>query len=422
MKWFVSTKWTRVVTHPVVFIGATLAMGGALGACISSISNKNVGYLISDIAARDSDQFMALKTFFGEFGYFPSQLYWWDVNVPVKQKDMRDAYKSLVKSHYAVKDLLPDYLSLFASAAPPLSDNISKPGYPTEDIWYKTFHGATKWPVNSSVGLTSFLTSMGTTGNPPAWIYADACGVNEFSYHAHSQSPDLRRLRLSYMNFAAVNLLEANDFVKAIEDCNKILDDNPSFSGSEVFLYGTIFVYWDVFLKLEAILMQIFLLDLGVIFVIHLVCLVSPVAALVSTTMCVMIVIEVYGICMRFLYFNIFMASILLAAAGIAVEDVAHSISHFISSHGSPTHRISGAMCATFPAIIQGSMSTMLSILPMAFHPIPFYLKYFFFPFMMVCVCGLLNGLFFTPTSLMLLAFLTRPCTGSGKSTSEISV
>merc|ERR1712187_183693 len=128
-----------------------------------------------------------------------------------------------------------------------------------------------------------------------------------------------------------------------------------------------------------------------------------------------MIVLEVYGICMRFLYFNIFMASILLAAAGIAVEDVAHSVSHFILSHGTPERRISDAMSATFPAIIQGSLSTMLSITPMAFHPIEFYLKYFFFPFMMVCLCGLFNGLLFTPSLLMLLAFLTRPCTGGRK-------
>merc|ERR1712113_620459 len=115
--------------------------------------------------------------------------------------------------------------------------------------------------------------------------------------------------------------------------------------------------------------------------------------ALVSTVMCVMIVIEVYGICMRFLKFNMFMAAILMAAAGIAVEEVAHSVAHFILSPGSPQHRISHAMSETFPAIILGSMSTMLSLLPIAFHPIPFYLKYFFFPFTTICVCGLLNGL-----------------------------
>merc|ERR1711972_444722 len=112
------------------------------------------------------------------------------------------------------------------------------------------------------------------------------------------------------------------------------------------------------------------------------------------------------------------MASILLAAAGIAVEDVAHTVAHFILSNGSAKYRISAAMSATFPAIIQGSISTMLSILPMAFHPIEFYLKYFFFPFQMVCICGLINGLLFTPTSLIMLALLTRPCTSGGKRTS----
>merc|ERR1712217_962538 len=144
----------------------------------------------------------------------------------------------------------------------------------------------------------------------------------------------------------------------------------------------------------EGILLKVFALDLGVIFVGTLVCLMSPTAALVTTVMCVMIVVEVYGLCMRGVYFNIFMAAVLLAAAGIAVEDIAHSVSHFCSERGSVEHRISSAMMATFPAMSQGAVSTMLSILPMAFHEIEFYLLYYFFPFMMICIVGLMNGLF----------------------------
>merc|ERR1712107_12674 len=105
--------------------------------------------------------------------------------------------------------------------------------------------------------------------------------------------------------------------------------------------------------------------------------------------MCFLIVVEVYGICMRVVQFNIFMASVLLAATGIAVEDVAHSIAYYVVSRGSVSQRLAKSMSMTFPAIIQGSISTMLSILPLAFHPIPFYPLSFFFPFMMVCCCGL---------------------------------
>merc|ERR1712217_695333 len=266
------------------------------------------------------------------------------------------------------------------------------------------------------------MAAMQATKSPlTPWIYADAVGANQFNYYDHPSSPDLRRLRLSFMNFALVNLFKPQDFITAVEDCNKIVEDSLAFSNSEAFFYGTIFVYWDIFLKLEEILLQVFVMDLGVVLVLSLVFLRSVTAALVSTVMCVMIVIEVYGICMRFLRFNIFMASILLAAAGVAVEDVAHSVAHFIMTQGSP-NRISFAMSATFPAIIQGSISTMLSILPMAFHSVPFFLKYYFFPFQMVCFCGLINCIIFTPTTLMLIAFLASPCTGGGKGTNEISV
>merc|ERR1719210_2529112 len=103
---------------------------------------------------------------------------------------------------------------------------------------------------------------------------------------------------------------------------------------------------------------------MGIIALCTLVLLRSVVAALVSSLACALIVLEVYGICMLFLQFNMFIASALLACAGISVEFTAHLVAAFYLEDS--------GLARTGPAVIQGSLSTLLGILPLAFSPVPF--------------------------------------------------
>jgi len=119
--------------------------------------------------------------------------------------------------------------------------------------------------------------------------------------------------------------------------------------------------------------------------------------------------------------FNIFMAVALLAAAGIAVEDVAHLVSFFVNAKGTPTERLGFAMRATFAAILQGSLSTLLNILPMGWHDVPFYRDYFCVPFTTIVFVGLVNGLFFTPGMLAFTSYVASRCTG-GTLVKEVAV
>jgi len=112
---------------------------------------------------------------------------------------------------------------------------------------------------------------------------------------------------------------------------------------------------------------------------------------------CSMIVIEIFGIAMAFMSFNVFVAAIALMGMGLSVEFTAHLAAAFSYARGPRQSRLGTAMAHTFPALIEGSMSTFLSILPMAFHPMPFAVKYLFGILAMVIAVGMLNGILIMP-------------------------
>merc|ERR1712107_965628 len=100
-----------------------------------------------------------------------------------------------------------------------------------------------------------------------------------------------------------------------------------------------------------------------------------------------------------------------LMAVGLSVEFTAHFASSLNLSKGSLEHRLGLAMSHTFPALFEGSISTFCSIIPLAFAPEIFVLKYLFGIIGLVVVTGMVNGLVVMPALLALLAPLySCPC------------
>merc|ERR1719464_2340588 len=101
-----------------------------------------------------------------------------------------------------------------------------------------------------------------------------------------------------------------------------------------------------------------------------------------------MIVLQVYGLGTLFMKFNVFVTAALLMCMGLAIEFTAHVAAAFSHAEGALAQRIGKAMAETFPAIFEGSVSTLLSILPMAFSATfggtIFEVKYFFGSFALV--------------------------------------
>jgi len=381
---------------------ALLALSGI------SIANKEVGYKPHWLAARGTPLHRGLEVYFDSFTIFSSTLVFGDVDVPARQQDMLEFYEKVTSRPFTLPGALPPYIQMLHWAMQAQGhENLTvgqrfTDGLENRDEWYRKYHEWASWPANASAAMTRLAAGDST------YILSDLARVNEFNYETASE-PSLARLRMSHAPFLVARLAKPSDYVDCVEDMRNLLD-NSVFEGTEAFAYGAVFTYWEAFIALEGTLLKIFLIDVGVIFIASLTCLRSVAAAFITTIMCLAIVAEVYGICMQILPFNIFMASVLLASAGIAVEDVAHSIAHFITKDGSVQHRLADSMNATFPAIIQGSVSTILSIAPMAFHPVPFYLVYYFVPFLLISVVGLFNGLICTPALLALMGWISQSC------------
>merc|ERR1712232_1328330 len=100
---------------------------------------------------------------------------------------------------------------------------------------------------------------------------------------------------------------------------------------------------------------------------------------------------------------------------GLSVEFTAHFAAAFSLGKGLPGQRLGEAMAHTFPALMDGAISTLLSILPLAFYPALFIVKYLFGIFAMVVAVGLLNGMVFVPALLALLGPLLKVCGRGGE-------
>merc|ERR1712032_1585383 len=133
----------------------------------------------------------------------------------------------------------------------------------------------------------------------------------------------------------------------------------------------------------------------------------SLASALIVAAMSFIIVLNMYGICMVFLKFNTFVVSSVLAGAGISIEFTAHIASSFVLAKGSPERRLAHMMRETYPAIIQGSVSTVLGLLPLTFSRIPFIRQYIVMPFAILVLVGMFDGMVLLPG---LLALSARLC------------
>merc|ERR1719476_60732 len=87
----------------------------------------------------------------------------------------------------------------------------------------------------------------------------------------------------------------------------------------------------------------------------------------------------------------------------MSIEFTAHTAAAFSHAQGSSSNWLAEAMQHTFPAIWEGSISTLFGILPMAFSDTIFEVKYFFAIFTLIIATGMLNGFLCLPAFLAVL-------------------
>merc|ERR1719411_227413 len=111
---------------------------------------------------------------------------------------------------------------------------------------------------------------------------------------------------------------------------------------------------------------------------------------------------------MTFVQYNTFVATGLIACSGLAVEDVAHFVAAFKMTEGNTHQKLVAAMKHTYVAIILGSLSTFLALIPLAFHYMDFVLLYQFLMFVVLVFFGCINGTVFLPAMMATFGMLTE--------------
>jgi len=104
----------------------------------------------------------------------------------------------------------------------------------------------------------------------------------------------------------------------------------------------------------------------------------------------------------------------LIMSVGIAVEFVSHFVLAFlmegIATNSTRNDRVRMTYVRMLPPILLGGISTFFSIVLLGFSQFTFVRRYFFLPFLCVCVVGLLNGLILLPTVLSLIGPTAVEC------------
>lgn len=417
--------------RPVVQVVMVILSVGLVLISLMGIANKSVGYKPGELFSKDIYGQRAIELLFEYFTFFGARIIFVDVDVPRRQGEMIDLYDQVIKAPWTTPREGPIYLTAFYRylAAAGQTPTPGVPNSTLADFGYRLYDKYTH-PIYAPMGIATedpdeFYRLMASWNNIPlddpakaflpggaAYTTADGAGLNIFNHVDGNKS---KPLRLSFFRFYQNDLKTDQDYLDSITTLREITD-NSNFEG-KAFPFGPIFTFWSTFIELEPILFRALLVDLGIIFAITAFLLRSIMAAVVSVLATALIVIQVYGLSMLFLQFNVFVAASLLAGAGISVEFTSHLIAAFCqSSSDEPiAHRLGLALAHAGPALWCGSMSTILSLLPLAWNPVPFVTKYMFGPFAMIVAVGTFNGLCVLPVLLALLGRLDcRQCTKKG--------
>merc|ERR1711865_198070 len=90
----------------------------------------------------------------------------------------------------------------------------------------------------------------------------------------------------------------------------------------------------------------------------------------------------------------------LIMAVGVGVEFTAHIILAFLLAEGTRADRMEAALDHMFVPTIDGTVSTILGIIMLAFSDFEFIVKYYFMVYLLIVVLGCINGLILLPTLL----------------------
>lgn len=251
----------------------------------------------------------------------------------------------------------------------------------------------TAWVTNDALAYSASQTSL--RPEPRQW-YHNAADVE-------LKIPKSPPIIYAQLPFYLNNLGSTEDITDMIEQvrgiCKKFEDRGlPNFPA------GIPFTFWEQYLKLRFFLFLALACVLVAIFLVLCVSLMSIWAATVTVFVLAAMVLELFGVLgLLGIKLSAAPAVILIMAVGVGVDFTIHILVGFVTSIGGRNRRTQMSLELMMAPVVHGAISTLLSIVMLAFSDFDFIVKYFFYVLSALVLLGLVNGLFFLPILLSLV-------------------
>ena len=121
------------------------------------------------------------------------------------------------------------------------------------------------------------------------------------------------------------------------------------------------------------------------------------------------------------LILNCFTAVTLVVAVGISVEFTAHFLHHYLLHAGGRVERTRETLALVLPPVLDGSITTLLGILPIAAAKYPYIVMYYFFVYLIIVGVGIAFGLVVLPALLASVGWQDAPASPDGKAAAEFT-
>jgi hypothetical protein len=406
-----------VLCHPVVGVPVMIGTFASLIFALQSIDNAVLGWSPADLMPEHHYLNRGYHLIFNIFSTFVSYIVF-DVDVVANQPAIHDTiYELSTGSDYT--SFFPSILSMYYLT----SNAVNSLQGTGPHGWNDSHRGAgaqAGYGIVHANNATAFYEDWHNWGALPenlanataqmGFFYADLFGFNVQAYRPSPVHPkgELDFLMVQYMN---VGLTSEAAFIDMIKETNSIVE--KSAIAEHTYITGPITTFWEAFIGLSGNLRTLMLYDFIFIFVATMLFFeLDVVTAIITAVSCVIIVLQVYGICCAMMNFNIFVSAFVLMGMGMSVEFTCHLAAAFSTASGTPAQKMGAAVEHTFPALCEGIISTLLGVFPLFFHPVLFFKKYLFGIVSLTVGIGTLNGFVCMPAMLALLdniAMMIKP-------------
>ena len=222
-------------------------------------------------------------------------------------------------------------------------------------------------------------------------------------------------------------LSETSDFENLINDVRGVLERYEQY-GVYTYPNGIPFLFWEQYINLRRNVGLACGLILVACFIATLIFLMDPWSAILLVCMLALIATEVFGVTgFLEIKFSAIPGIMIIASVGVAVEFTAPLTFYFLKASPEPgekelsffgifnfpncvarwfvtrNERMHKALEHRFTPIFNGSVTTFLGIIMLAFAPLPFIRLYFFAILLSIVLLGMLNGLVLLPVLLSLV-------------------